>query len=799
VWSATFWVQLVADTNTYTPFLYRTANPSAPYVFFGCGADGTTLFLEMNTNGSGSALTVGTWYHVALTMSGSAGAAVPIAYLNGVSNITLGSQGWTVSNDEITIGLTDSTDNLPSNTRIAHLKIWDGVTLTAAQIVQEMATTRPQTALSSLHIWSPLTKDSKDYSGNARNWTEGGTLTWEDGPPRGWGASPLIVGAAAAASGVIGTLAQTLGALTLAATATVGVAAAATPTLGVLTCSGAATVAVSASSAPTLGALTASGTGTVAVGGALSASLGTLTVSGSAAVTAGPVGALAQSLGSLTGSGGGAVSVAGAGAASLGALTGAGTSSVAVSGAATPTLGALTASGASTVAVAGTSTPTLGAVTASGAASVLNGPAGVLSSTLGALTASGASTVSVAGASTPTLGAVTASGAASVLNGPAGVLSSTLGALTASGASAVSVAGASTPTLGALTAAGTATAPPSGALSQSLGALTCGASGAVTSGPVGALAQSLGALTALGSGRAAVAGTAGPALGALTASGAASVPLVATATPALDALTIAGAARVSVAATSSNALGALTCSASAASLSGVGGNLSATLDALTLAGTSQVLPLRYGVPLFAFSTPPWPHAGYLPPAVTWQNVVGCSLAGDVLTKTAGTAWGNAGAVSQQLLVGDGSIEWTIRSESGLVMAGLSNGDTDQGYADIDFCLYTYEPTLRVLVYQGGSYRTQGSSNYAVGDKLRLSVMNGVVRAYWKDVLLHEFLAPDPVFPLCVDSALYSQGSKLGPVTMRNAGDIEVIPRSFTTPPWQRQHSTPEWTRKGGTA
>jgi hypothetical protein len=37
----------------------------------------------------------------------------------------------------------------------------------------------------------------------------------------------------------------------------------------------------------------------------------------------------------------------------------------------------------------------------------------------------------------------------------------------------------------------------------------------------------------------------------------------------------------------------------------VGGNLSAALDALTLAGTSQVLPLRYGVPLFEFSTQPW--------------------------------------------------------------------------------------------------------------------------------------------------------------------------------------------------
>jgi hypothetical protein len=44
----------------------------------------------------------------------------------------------------------------------------------------------------------------------------------------------------------------------------------------------------------------------------------------------------------------------------------------------------------------------------------------------------------------------------------------------------------------------------------------------------------------------------------------------------------------------------------------VGGNLSATLDALTLAGTSQVLPLRYGVPLFEFSTQPYARSFVTP-------------------------------------------------------------------------------------------------------------------------------------------------------------------------------------------
>ena len=62
------------------------------------------------------------------------------------------------------------------------------------------------------------------------------------------------------------------------------------------------------------------------------------------------------------------------------------------------------------------------------------------------------------------------------------------------------------------------------------------------------------------------------------------------------------------------------------------------------------------------------------------------------------------------------------------MFGLGNGDTDQGYADIDFAFYTYPGTGQLMVYEKGAYRGPFGA-YAPGDKLRVSVESGVVK-YW---------------------------------------------------------------------
>ncbi len=74
--------------------------------------------------------------------------------------------------------------------------------------------------------------------------------------------------------------------------------------------------------------------------------------------------------------------------------------------------------------------------------------------------------------------------------------------------------------------------------------------------------------------------------------------------------------------------------------------------------------------------------------MVWTSAVGVSISGSSLTKTASTAWGNAGAVStQQIASGDGYVEITASETTTSRMLGLSNGNSSTAYEDIDFALY----------------------------------------------------------------------------------------------------------------
>src|SRR5205807_4762661 len=109
--------------------------------------------------------------------------------------------------------------------------------------------------------------------------------------------------------------------------------------------------------------------------------------------------------------------------------------------------------------------------------------------------------------------------------------------------------------------------------------------------------------------------------------------------------------------------------------------------------------LKHGLPASGFP----PQSGG-PQSVIWTNVVGVSALGNSLTKTAGDYWGNAGAVSTQAIVsGDGYVELTASETSAWRMCGLSNGDSDQNYPDIDFALYMTNSS-QLQIYESGVYR-----------------------------------------------------------------------------------------------
>ena len=150
-------------------------------------------------------------------------------------------------------------------------------------------------------------------------------------------------------------------------------------------------------------------------------------------------------------------------------------------------------------------------------------------------------------------------------------------------------------------------------------------------------------------------------------------------------------------------------------------------------------------------------------AVVWTAVVGATASGGTLSKTAATGWGNSGAIStQQISSGNGYVEVTATDiVTQRSMFGLSRGNSNAGYQDIDFAIYQRDGYLHV--YESGTYLLAGPA-YAVGDKLRVSVTNGVV-SYSRNGVAFYTSKKVPAYPLLLDAAIYTQGSSLGSATI----------------------------------
>jgi hypothetical protein len=145
-------------------------------------------------------------------------------------------------------------------------------------------------------------------------------------------------------------------------------------------------------------------------------------------------------------------------------------------------------------------------------------------------------------------------------------------------------------------------------------------------------------------------------------------------------------------------------------------------------------------------------------AVVWTSMVGVSANSGTLTKTAGTGWGNAGAVSTKVLPsGDGYVEFTATETTTYRMLGLSNGNTSQNWDDVDFGIYLYTSD-GVQVWEKGVLKGTFTT-YVSGDKLRVSVESGVVK-YRKNGTLFYTSSVAPIYPLIVDTSLYSASATL---------------------------------------
>lgn len=204
-----FWAYLTSDLNAISTFIDLNDNTDQNQDCLRTDSDGVTFQVRSVIGGtdetiSGSVLSIGQWYHMALVRSGF--------QLRGYLNGTLDAQANIVVAGRTAQTRTEFGGRLSANSdrmdgRVASIKIWEGLTPSVNQIRTEMWQTIP--LLSGPHSWYPCFPGSverlRDYSQNGRTWTESGTLTDEAGPPIRWGleTSPKTL---LAASAVVGRL-----------------------------------------------------------------------------------------------------------------------------------------------------------------------------------------------------------------------------------------------------------------------------------------------------------------------------------------------------------------------------------------------------------------------------------------------------------------------------------------------------------------------------------------------------------------------------------------------------------------
>jgi len=142
-------------------------------------------------------------------------------------------------------------------------------------------------------------------------------------------------------------------------------------------------------------------------------------------------------------------------------------------------------------------------------------------------------------------------------------------------------------------------------------------------------------------------------------------------------------------------------------------------------------------------------------SVIWTDLVNATVTGAVLQKTSGwDGLDDAGAASQQeLSAGDGYIEFTVGEADTFWLGGLSRGNDDTGYADIDFA-FRFNGAGSADVLENGVYQGGGDTPYAAGDVFRVAVVGGRVRYSRNGRLLRES-AVAPHYPLLLDVSLGS--------------------------------------------
>jgi len=196
LYSVSFWTFVAAGSAAQTIFaLSDGTNDNTDrmgYTAAEASVCNVTIAAASTTVGTVT-FTGNTWYHIGLVRSSVTSLTI---YINGVSdgnNTVDVTSRAAVSRMEFG-GRQVSSANFSG--MAAYIKMWSGVSLSNAEILNERQTIRPCRYDGLYGFWPvfPGTAERlRDYSGNGRDWTEVGTLSDEDSYPIPWGAQSYYI------------------------------------------------------------------------------------------------------------------------------------------------------------------------------------------------------------------------------------------------------------------------------------------------------------------------------------------------------------------------------------------------------------------------------------------------------------------------------------------------------------------------------------------------------------------------------------------------------------------------------
>jgi len=146
-----------------------------------------------------------------------------------------------------------------------------------------------------------------------------------------------------------------------------------------------------------------------------------------------------------------------------------------------------------------------------------------------------------------------------------------------------------------------------------------------------------------------------------------------------------------------------------------------------------------------------------PTPVIWTDLVGVSVNGNTITKTASTTWGNGGAASSQIVSGDGGVDFRIDQSGTYLLCGLSATNVNANYNTIDYGIHL-RANGTIYIYEKGIFRGNVGT-YNVGDRFSVKRVGSTVSYYQNDSLLFTSAALSSG-GLVVDAAIYNTGAMI---------------------------------------